>query len=175
VAGRFGHLRVPEAFDAYLRRTIVNLCNSHFRHQRVVRAALEREAAEASDRTVDEPDLGLREELRVALHQLPVRQRTAVATDAALARLDGDGWQVFPLPPAAPYAEIPDADEMAVGDDGRVWFVATDQNWNEILYSFDGTSLTANRVGDDVWAIEPAPDGVIWVGVDDTLMRYART
>jgi len=78
VAGRFGHLRVPEAFDAYLRRTVVNLCNSHFRHQRVVRAALEREAAEA-DRPVEPPDLGLRDELRLALHQLPMRQRTAIA------------------------------------------------------------------------------------------------
>jgi len=77
VAGRFGHLRVPEAFDAYLRRTVVNLCNSHFRHQRVVRAALEREAAEA-DRPVEPPDLGLRDELRLALHQLPMRQRTAI-------------------------------------------------------------------------------------------------
>jgi RNA polymerase sigma-70 factor (sigma-E family) len=78
VAGRFAHLRVSEAFDAYLRRTVVNLSNSHFRHERVVRAALEREAAEASHRTVDQPDLGLRDELRAALRQLPVRQRTAI-------------------------------------------------------------------------------------------------
>ena len=64
VAGRFRHLRVPEAFDAYLRRTVVNLCNSHFRHERVARAALEREAAEVSNRTIDEPDIALRDELR---------------------------------------------------------------------------------------------------------------
>src|SRR6266545_1064561 len=37
VAGRFGHLRFPDTFDLYLRRTVVNLCMSHFRHQRVER------------------------------------------------------------------------------------------------------------------------------------------
>ena len=78
VAGRFRHLRFPEAFDAYLRRTVVNLCNSHFRHERVVRTTLEREAAEASNRTVEGPDLGLRDQLWAALLRLPVRQRTAV-------------------------------------------------------------------------------------------------
>jgi RNA polymerase sigma-70 factor (ECF subfamily) len=78
VAGRFHHLRFPDRFDHYLRRTVVNLCNSHFRHERVVRAALEREAAEVSRRTEDQPDVGLRDELRTALARLPVRQRTAI-------------------------------------------------------------------------------------------------
>ncbi len=77
VAGRFHHLRMPEALDVYLRRTVVNLCNSHFRHQRVVRAAVEREASLASP-VVDEPDLGLRDQLRAALRRLPARQRTAI-------------------------------------------------------------------------------------------------
>jgi len=77
VAGRFRYLRSPDAFDVYLRRTVVNLCNSHFRHQRVVQAALEREAGFAAQ-TVHEPDLSLREHLRAALHRLPVRQRTAL-------------------------------------------------------------------------------------------------
>ncbi|MGE5460807.1 MAG: RNA polymerase sigma factor [Solirubrobacterales bacterium] len=77
VAGRFRHLRAPEAFDAYLRRTVVNLCNSHFRHQRVVRAALEREAGLVT-RAVENPDPSLREELRSALHCLPARQRAAL-------------------------------------------------------------------------------------------------
>ena len=78
VAGRFGHLRRPDACDAYLRRTVVNLCNSHFRHERVVRAALEREAAEASNRTIEGPDLGLRDHLWAAVERLPARQRAAV-------------------------------------------------------------------------------------------------
>ena len=45
VAGRFGHLRSPSAFDAYLRRAVVNLCTSQFRHRKVERAYLEREAS----------------------------------------------------------------------------------------------------------------------------------
>jgi RNA polymerase sigma-70 factor (sigma-E family) len=77
VAGRFRHLRTPDAFDAYLRRTVVNLCNSHFRHQRVVRVALEREAGLAT-RAVEGPDPSLRDELRAALRHLPTRQRTAL-------------------------------------------------------------------------------------------------
>lgn len=77
VAGRFRYLRAPEAFDIYLRRTVVNLCYSYFRHQRVVRAALEHEASLATQ-MVDEPDVSLREQLRTALHHLPPRQRTAL-------------------------------------------------------------------------------------------------
>ena len=78
VVGRFRHLRMPEAFDAYLRRTVINLCNSHFRHERVVRAALAREAAEASGHAVEAPDVGLRDQLWAEVRRLPVRQRTAV-------------------------------------------------------------------------------------------------
>jgi RNA polymerase sigma factor (sigma-70 family) len=45
----------------------------------VVRAALEREAADVSTRTVgSEPDLGLRDEIRRALETLPERQRIAI-------------------------------------------------------------------------------------------------
>lgn len=40
VAGRFHHLRKPDAFDPYLWRTIVNLYVSHLRHRRVERAYL---------------------------------------------------------------------------------------------------------------------------------------
>lgn len=79
VVGRFAHRRMPDRLDAYLRRTVVNLCYSHFRHQRVVRAALEREAADASTRPDGaEPDLGLRDEIRRALETLPERQRIAI-------------------------------------------------------------------------------------------------
>jgi RNA polymerase sigma-70 factor (sigma-E family) len=77
VAGRFRHLRYPDAFDAYLRRTVVNLCMSHFRHQRVEREHLEREGAEP-DRIAEQPELGTRDELRRALRRLPIRQRTAI-------------------------------------------------------------------------------------------------
>src|SRR5204862_4558039 len=42
LAGRLVHLRDPGAFHAYLRRTVVNLSNSHFRRRKVERAYLER-------------------------------------------------------------------------------------------------------------------------------------
>src|ERR1051326_7123613 len=43
LAGRLVHLRDASAFDAYLRRTVVNLSNSYFRRRRVERAYLQRE------------------------------------------------------------------------------------------------------------------------------------
>ena len=77
LAGRLVHLRDPGAFDAYLRRTVVNLANSHFRRKRVERTYLSRTAAEP---TVFEeaPDTGRRDELWKGLQRLPTRQRTAI-------------------------------------------------------------------------------------------------
>ena len=46
--GRFSDLRHPEAFPAYLRRTVVNLSYGTFRHRRVERAYLDRERGLAS-------------------------------------------------------------------------------------------------------------------------------
>lgn len=77
VAGRFRHLRYPDAFDAYLRRTVVNLCLSHFRHQRVEREYLQRIEA-APPRAEDPPEIETRDELRRALGRLPTRQRAAI-------------------------------------------------------------------------------------------------
>ncbi|GBC86145.1 ECF RNA polymerase sigma factor SigE [bacterium HR12] len=79
VVGRFAHLRVPDAFDAYLRRTIVNLHTSHLRRLRLERAYLERERtaiSHASEDAGSEP--GVREELWRALLDLPPRQRAAI-------------------------------------------------------------------------------------------------
>ena len=73
--GRFRHLRQPEAFEAYLRRAVVNACTSHFRRRKVEATYLRGQARMAS---VDEPDHGRRDELRVALSALPARQRAAV-------------------------------------------------------------------------------------------------
>jgi RNA polymerase sigma-70 factor (sigma-E family) len=78
VAARFRHLRFPDAFDAYLRRTVVNLCTSQFRRDRLERAFLERERSQTVDAGADPPDLGARDELVRALRQLPARQRAAV-------------------------------------------------------------------------------------------------
>jgi RNA polymerase sigma-70 factor (sigma-E family) len=76
VVGRFRHLRVPDAFEAYLRRTIVNLHTSQLRRRRLERAYLEREGrAEAS---TTNPDIDAREELWREVLALPPRQRAAV-------------------------------------------------------------------------------------------------
>ena len=76
VAGRFRHLRVPDAFEAYLRRTIVNLHTSQLRRRRLERAYLERQRSPVSETTL--PDVGAREELWGAVLSLPARQRAAV-------------------------------------------------------------------------------------------------
>jgi RNA polymerase sigma-70 factor (sigma-E family) len=76
LVGRLRHLRDPNAFGAYLRRTIVNLATSHFRHRRVERAYLERLAAAppAVANVNDELD----ETMHRALLGLPQRQRAAI-------------------------------------------------------------------------------------------------
>ncbi len=77
VAGRFRHLRVPDAFDAYLRRTIVNLSTSALRRKKLERAYVARHGAEPT--ISQEPsDPAARDELWRALHTLPERQRAAI-------------------------------------------------------------------------------------------------
>jgi RNA polymerase sigma-70 factor (sigma-E family) len=76
VVGRFRHLRVPDAFEAYLRRTIVNLHTSQLRRNRVERAYLEREGRAPNEATM--PDVVAREELWRAVLALPPRQRAAI-------------------------------------------------------------------------------------------------
>jgi RNA polymerase sigma-70 factor (sigma-E family) len=75
--GRLHHVRDPEAFDAYLRRTIVNLSKNVFRRRAVERRYLERESAaprlEQHDR-----DVVAYESMRSALLALPARQRAAI-------------------------------------------------------------------------------------------------
>jgi RNA polymerase sigma-70 factor (sigma-E family) len=77
LAGRFLDMRDPEGFAHYLRRTIVNLANSHFRRRKVERAYLEREAGRAHGVTV-EHDHATRDELWGALGRLADRQRAAI-------------------------------------------------------------------------------------------------
>jgi RNA polymerase sigma-70 factor (sigma-E family) len=77
LGGRLAHLRRPEAFEAYLRRTIVNLARMHFRRKRLERAWLRREAGLRRE-PAQGPDPWTRSALRDALLRLPQRQRTAV-------------------------------------------------------------------------------------------------
>jgi RNA polymerase sigma-70 factor (sigma-E family) len=76
LVGRLRHLREPDAFWTYLRRTIVNLATSHFRHRKVERTYLERQAAAPTAVT------NVNDELDEAMHrgllELPQRQRAAI-------------------------------------------------------------------------------------------------
>lgn len=80
VAGRLIHLRDPGAFDAYLRRTVVNLSRSHVRRRMVERAFLKRETAAAERESARWPTSSFegREVLWGALGRLPERQRVAI-------------------------------------------------------------------------------------------------
>jgi RNA polymerase sigma-70 factor (sigma-E family) len=75
--GRFQFLRDPDAFEPYLRRTIVNLSKNHFRRRAVERAYLEREGRRIEHVSTD-PDVATYDSLRSALLRLPPRQRTAL-------------------------------------------------------------------------------------------------
>jgi RNA polymerase sigma-70 factor (sigma-E family) len=77
VAGRFAHLRKPDVFATYLRRTIFNLHTSWLRRLRLERAYLAREAARAAP-SQQQPDPTEHDELWHAILALPVRQRAAV-------------------------------------------------------------------------------------------------
>ena len=78
VAGRFRHLRFPDAFAAYLRKTVVNLCTSMHRRTKVERTYVERESSRSIPRAGEQPDPATRDELRGELRTLPVRQRAAI-------------------------------------------------------------------------------------------------
>ena len=76
VLGRFHDVRNREAFWWYLRRTIVNLSNSHFRHRRVERAWLQRQHPDPS--APPGPDVAERERVRAALMTLALRPRAVI-------------------------------------------------------------------------------------------------
>ena len=77
LAGRFRHLRDAGAFEAYLRRTVVNVFTSQLRRKRLERAYLKREARRP-EQVHEDPDVASRDELWRAVHRLPERQRAAV-------------------------------------------------------------------------------------------------
>jgi RNA polymerase sigma-70 factor (sigma-E family) len=80
LAGRLAHLRDPGAFDAYLRRTVVNLSRSHFRRRRLERAHLRRAGGELAAQGFATRDASHedRDEVWTALRTLPERQRAAI-------------------------------------------------------------------------------------------------
>ena len=77
VAGRFSHLRKPDVFDTYLRRTIFNLHTSRLRRLRLERAYLAREASRPIQ-DPEQPDPSERDAVWHAILELPARQRAAI-------------------------------------------------------------------------------------------------
>ncbi len=76
--GRYAELRNPDAFPAYLRRTIVNLVKNQWRRRDVERSFLRREAALRRPGLDDPRERDLDDELWLALLALPHRQRAAI-------------------------------------------------------------------------------------------------
>lgn len=77
VTGRLLHLRDPGAFPGYLRKCLVNLARSHGRRKQVERRYLEG-IADPRTHAVHDRDGAEREAMRVALLQIPIRNRTAI-------------------------------------------------------------------------------------------------
>ena len=77
LAPRLLHLRDPSGFEPYLRRTIVNLANAHFRRGNVERRYLEHQRG-LREWVLTEPDEPEREAVWAVLRALPTRQRTAI-------------------------------------------------------------------------------------------------
>jgi RNA polymerase sigma-70 factor (sigma-E family) len=77
LAGRFLDLREPTAFEAYLRKTVVNLARMHLRRRRVERAYLVREE-QLPRQAAALPDIATYEQMKQALLTLPARQRAAI-------------------------------------------------------------------------------------------------
>jgi RNA polymerase sigma-70 factor (sigma-E family) len=77
-AGRFRHLRAAASFDAYLKRTVVNLCHERFRRQRLEREVVQREGlgGEPVEQAAYSPED--REVVWSAILRLPFRQRAAI-------------------------------------------------------------------------------------------------
>lgn len=75
--GRLHSVRDLGAFDAYLRRTVVNLSKNYFRRRSLERADLERRASERQPEA-KEPDVSEYETMKRALLGLPSRQRAAI-------------------------------------------------------------------------------------------------
>ena len=75
--GRFEHLRRREAFEAYLRKTVLNLFLSQRRRKKLESDYVARERATAVVAT-PLPDVAQREDVWRALLELPARQRAAL-------------------------------------------------------------------------------------------------
>lgn len=78
VAGRYIDIREPDAFPAYLRRTVVNLTKDHYRRASREQALLRRYRSEPSSQETATSAVEQRQDLIRLLQSLPPRQRAAV-------------------------------------------------------------------------------------------------
>jgi RNA polymerase sigma-70 factor, ECF subfamily len=78
--GRFQELRNPEAFETYLRRTVVNLSRDRFRRLKLERINTQRDTSYPQIDYMREigSQIEDREQIRQALRDLPHRQRAAL-------------------------------------------------------------------------------------------------
>lgn len=76
-SGRLHTLRNPDAFGAYMTRTVVNLSKRHRERRALERRHLESEAV-GSRRHSLQPDLASRDEVLTTLRRLPHRQRAVL-------------------------------------------------------------------------------------------------
>ena len=99
LAGRLAHIRDPQAFEAYLRRTVLNLCRMHFRRRKLERKHMSRESSSVSP-AVEPHDAATRETLRGALLGLPERQRAALVLRFYLDLADQQAAELLGCRPA---------------------------------------------------------------------------
>jgi len=75
---RFQELRSPDAFETYLRRTVVNLCRDRFRRLKLERDYAARRATSVSSGIGVSSQIETRALIRDALQKLPHRQRAVL-------------------------------------------------------------------------------------------------
>lgn len=75
---RLPRLRDPDAIEAYLRRSVINLCRKHWRRLGRERSFIRREGMAIAARASMQPDVARRDALQRALDRLPYRQRAAL-------------------------------------------------------------------------------------------------
>lgn len=75
---RFQELRNPDAFETYLRRTVLNLSRDRFRRLKLERDHAARQTASVSSAIGISSQVESRELIRAALQKLPHRQRAVL-------------------------------------------------------------------------------------------------
>jgi len=75
---RLPRLRNPDAAEAYVRRSVVNLCRKHWRRTARERSFVRREGPAMAGLVTTQPDVARRDALQRALVVLPYRQRAAL-------------------------------------------------------------------------------------------------